>query len=124
MGRGCVFIPGYLRVFHLSCARNINPVIRVVEGQPYLKQKGTDSNFLCPVTRIVVVIDGKFDIDSQIAALHNEFKKADLEKSVNMYLGRMMFRRLSSINQAYYLGHSYYFYQDIHYDQKFLDAFQ
>ncbi|MCD6374473.1 MAG: insulinase family protein, partial [Caldisericaceae bacterium] len=52
----------------------------------------------------------------------NEFKEADMGKSVNMYLGRMMFRRLSSINQAYYLGHSYYFYQDIHYDQKFLDA--
>ncbi|MCW8850126.1 MAG: insulinase family protein, partial [Melioribacteraceae bacterium] len=32
-----------------------------------------------------------------------------IKKSVNMYLGRMMFRRLSSINQAYYLGESKYF---------------
>ena len=45
----------------------------------------------------------------------------DLQKSVNMYLGRMMFRRLSSINRAYYLGYSYYFHDDIGYDQRFLD---
>ena len=45
----------------------------------------------------------------------------ELEKSVNMYLGRMMFRRLSSINQAYYLAHSLYFYSDIDYDKRFLD---
>ncbi len=47
---------------------------------------------------------------------------ADLEKAVNMYLGRMMFRRLSSINQGYYLGTSYYFHQDITYDHSFLQA--
>jgi predicted Zn-dependent peptidase len=41
----------------------------------------------------------------------------ELQKSVNMYLGRMMFRRLSSIN-----GHSYYFYGDIEYDEDFLNA--
>ena len=46
----------------------------------------------------------------------------DLQKSLNMYLGRMMFRRLSSINQGYYLGHSYYFHQDIQYDHNFLEA--
>lgn len=45
-----------------------------------------------------------------------------LKRAVNMYLGRMMFRRLSSINQAYYLGHSLYFYNDINYDNKFLTA--
>ncbi|PIW70277.1 MAG: hypothetical protein COW08_02620 [Ignavibacteriales bacterium CG12_big_fil_rev_8_21_14_0_65_30_8] len=45
-----------------------------------------------------------------------------LKKAVNMYLGRMMFRRLSSINQGYYLGHSLYFYDDINYDNKFLAA--
>ena len=44
-----------------------------------------------------------------------------LEKSVNMYLGRMMFRRLSSINQAFYLGTSVYFHGDETYDQRFLD---
>ena len=47
--------------------------------------------------------------------------ESDLQKSVNMYLGRMMFRRLSSINQAYYLGTSYYFHDDIGYDEQFLN---
>jgi predicted Zn-dependent peptidase len=48
----------------------------------------------------------------------------DLEKAVNRYLGRMMFRRLSSINQAYYLGHSWYFHQDLEYDRRNLEALQ
>jgi len=51
----------------------------------------------------------------------NGVTPADLEKSVNMYLGRMMFRRLSSINQGYYLGYSLYFHKDIRYDRQFLD---
>ena len=46
---------------------------------------------------------------------------ATLEKSVNMYLGRMMFRRLSSINQAYYLGRSQYFDGDMNTDAEFLE---
>jgi len=50
----------------------------------------------------------------------SKITEKDLRKSVNMYLGRMMFRRLSSVNQAYYLGHSYYFYNDINYDKNFL----
>jgi predicted Zn-dependent peptidase len=37
-----------------------------------------------------------------------------------MYLGRMMFRRLSSINQGYYLAHSYYFDGDIFADEESL----
>ena len=45
-----------------------------------------------------------------------------VEKSINMYLGRMMFRRLSSINQAFYLGSSEYFYNDFNHDKNFLDA--
>jgi len=45
-----------------------------------------------------------------------------LEKTVNKYLGRMMFRRLSSINQAYYLAHSLYFDGSIEADKKRLDA--
>lgn len=45
----------------------------------------------------------------------------DLEKTVNMYLGKMMFRRLSSINQAYYLAHSYYFDGNIEADKNSLD---
>jgi predicted Zn-dependent peptidase len=52
----------------------------------------------------------------------NSFKEFDLQKSVNMYLGRMMFRRLSSINKAYYLGYSQYFHNDIMYDVHFLSA--
>ena len=50
------------------------------------------------------------------------FTEDELIKSVNMYLGRMMFRRLSSINQAYYLAHSYYFDDDIYSDGEMLDA--
>ena len=45
-----------------------------------------------------------------------------VEKSINMYLGRMMFRRLSSINQAFYLGSSEYFFKDYMRDKNFLDA--
>jgi len=50
----------------------------------------------------------------QFAGLFNpEFvvakTESDIEKTVNMYLGKMMFRRLSSINQAYYLAQSYYY---------------
>ncbi len=52
----------------------------------------------------------------------DDITEGDLQKSVNMYLGRMMFRRLSSINQAYYLGTSYYFHGDINYDHNFLQA--
>lgn len=48
--------------------------------------------------------------------------KDDLERTVNMYLGKMMFRRLSSINQAYYLAYSYYFDGDIASDKKNLEA--
>ncbi len=51
----------------------------------------------------------------------NSLSKDVLEKTINMYLGRMMFRRLSSINQGYYLGHSFYFNGDVNYDAKFLD---
>ena len=46
---------------------------------------------------------------------------ATLEKSINMYLGRMMFRRLSSVNQAFYLGSSLYFFNDHRRDRQFLD---
>jgi predicted Zn-dependent peptidase len=45
----------------------------------------------------------------------------ELQKTINQFLGRMMFRRLSSINQAYYLAYSLYFYGDCEYDQKNLD---
>ena len=48
-------------------------------------------------------------------------KEEELQKSVNMYLGRMMFRRLSSINKAYYLANSDYFHNDFNYDKHFLE---
>jgi predicted Zn-dependent peptidase len=51
----------------------------------------------------------------------SSFTEEELVKSVNMYLGRMMFRRLSSINQAYYLAHSYYFDGDIYADEETLN---
>lgn len=51
-----------------------------------------------------------------------DVNEASVEKSVNMYLGRMMFRRLSSINQAYYLGHSLYFDGDMNADSEFLEG--
>jgi len=52
----------------------------------------------------------------------SELTEADVQKAVNMYLGRMMFRRLSSINQAYYLGHSQYFEGNMNADDSFLDG--
>jgi zinc protease len=55
-------------------------------------------------------------------AMVDKLTQAELEKSINMYLGRMMFRRLSSINQAYYLGNSLYFENNYNYDKQFLDA--
>jgi predicted Zn-dependent peptidase len=45
----------------------------------------------------------------------------DLNKAVSMYLGRMMFRRLSSINQGFYLGNSLYLHDDISWDQNQLE---
>ena len=50
-----------------------------------------------------------------------ELSSKQLQKSINMYLGRMMFRRLSGINQAYYLAHSYYFDKDMSYDNRILE---
>lgn len=48
--------------------------------------------------------------------------EGELQKSINMYLGKMMFRRLSSINQAYYLGNSLYFQNNFNYDKQFLES--
>lgn len=50
-----------------------------------------------------------------------ELNEEEVQKSINMYLGRMMFRRLSSINQAYYLGTSQFFHGDLDHDSKFLE---
>jgi len=51
-----------------------------------------------------------------------DLSETDVQKTINMYLGRMMFRRLSSINQAYYLGTSLFFDGDMNHDQKELEA--
>ncbi|MBT3575768.1 MAG: insulinase family protein [Candidatus Marinimicrobia bacterium] len=51
-----------------------------------------------------------------------ELSEEDVQKTINMYLGRMMFRRLSSINQAYYLGTSLFFENEMNHDKAFLDA--
>jgi zinc protease len=55
------------------------------------------------------------------AAALDSLTQEKLEKSVNMYLGRMMFRRLSSINQAFYLGSSLYFHGDYNHDKQLLE---
>ena len=51
-----------------------------------------------------------------------KLSETDVQKTINMYLGRMMFRRLSSINQAYYLGTSLFFENDMTHDQAELEA--
>ncbi|NQV51006.1 MAG: insulinase family protein, partial [Candidatus Marinimicrobia bacterium] len=51
-----------------------------------------------------------------------DLSETDVQKTINMYLGRMMFRRLSSINQAYYLGTSLFFENDMNHDQAELEA--
>ena len=48
----------------------------------------------------------------------SDLDETDVQKAINKYLGRMMFRRLSSINQAYYLSHSLYFHGDPAHDQQ------
>ncbi len=50
-----------------------------------------------------------------------EITETELKKRVNHYLGRMLFRRLSSINQGFYLGRSYYYYGDFSVDRKKLE---
>ena len=56
----------------------------------------------------------------RMAAL-DSLTQEKLDKSISMYLGKMMFRRLSSINQAFYLGSSIYFFDDYNYDKVFLE---
>ena len=56
----------------------------------------------------------------RMAAL-DSLTQEKLDKSISMYLGRMMFRRLSSINQGFYLGSSLYFFNDYNYDKVFLE---
>lgn len=69
------------------------------------------------VDGLISQFPGFFSID-----MLTNVDEVTLEKSVNMYLGRMMFRRLSSINQAYYLGYSQYYENDLNADAQFLDS--
>ncbi|MFA6440286.1 MAG: insulinase family protein, partial [Bacteriovoracaceae bacterium] len=70
------------------------------------------------------------NVDTLVAQYPRFFKESvldsltqdQLEKSINQYLGRIMFRRLSSINKAFYLGNSLYINNDYEYDKKFLDG--
>ena len=103
--------------------------VREKQGRAYRMQAGVDvigENSLfyinmgtrpVNVDPLIAQFSGFFD-----QKVVESFKEYDLKKSLNMYLGRMMFRRLSSINRAYYLGHSQYFHDDISYDANFLNA--
>lgn len=51
-----------------------------------------------------------------------DITEKDVTRAINMYLGRMTFRRLSSINQAYYLGTSEFFHGDMLQDETQLEA--
>ncbi|MEN8154692.1 MAG: insulinase family protein [Acidobacteriota bacterium] len=68
------------------------------------------------VDKLIPIYPGFFN-----KKIMNSINEGELTRLVNMYLGRMMFRRLSSINRAYYLGYSLYFSGNIKNDQKALD---
>jgi len=69
------------------------------------------------------------NVDVLTKQFHEKFTKKylgkitqeELTKRINMYLGKMMFRRLSSINQGFYLCESMYYENDFEYDAKVLE---
>ncbi len=69
------------------------------------------------------------NVDTLIAQYPRFFKSSvidsltqdQLEISINQYFGKMIFRRLSSINKAFYLGSSLYLDNDYEHDKKYLD---
>ncbi|MEI7811577.1 MAG: insulinase family protein [Ignavibacteria bacterium] len=69
------------------------------------------------------------NVDTLVAQYPGFFKNSvidsltqeHLDKSINQYFGRIIFRRLSSINKAFYLGSSLYLNNDHEYDKKYLD---
>ncbi len=95
--------------YHMSAGIQINDNRALF----YIEQGTRPGN----VDKLTPQYPGFFDV-----SMLSDLNANDLEKAVNMYLGRMMFRRLSSINQGYYLGTSYYFHGDINYDHDFLQA--
>ncbi len=68
------------------------------------------------VDKLVQQFPDKFSTEYLGKITHDE-----MTKRLNMYLGRMLFRRLSSINQGFYLCKSYYFTKDYSTDEKFLN---
>jgi predicted Zn-dependent peptidase len=118
-----------LKALNLLLSDRIIFDVREKQGRAYRMQAGADIKgnhalfYINMGTRpenidpLISQIPGFFD-----QKVVDSFTEYDLEKSINMYLGRMMFRRLSSINRAYYLGHSQYFHNDINYDADFHEA--
>jgi len=116
-----------LRVLGLLLSDHIIFDVREKQGRAYRMKAGIDLvgdhalffiNLGTRPTNIDPILEQSPEFFSQ--EIVENFKDFDLQKSSNMYLGRMMFRRLSSINKGYYLGHSEYFHQNIMYDTEFL----
>jgi predicted Zn-dependent peptidase len=105
--------------------------IREKQGRAYRMSSGIEQreNNALFYLRLGTRPENVEPIQSQVAGFFStDYLKnvtvEEVSKSINMYLGRMMFRRLSSINQAYYLAHSEYFHQDITFDEHFLRQLQ
>jgi zinc protease len=117
-----------LKALSLMLADNIIFDIREKQGMAYHMSAGINVNddkalfYISQGTRPqnVDTLVSQYPRFFNIAAV-DTLTQEELKKSVNMYLGRMMFRRLSSINKAYYLAYSVYFHNDFNYDKQFLD---
>ena len=103
--------------------------IREKQGRAYRMSSGIDirDNLALFYVKLGTRPENIKPLQSQMETFFNmnylkSLSEEEITKSINMYLGRMMFRRLSSINQAYYLSNSEYFYQDMNHDQKQLTA--
>jgi predicted Zn-dependent peptidase len=118
-----------LKALDLLLSDRITFEVREKQGRAYRMHAGADlvgnhalfninlGTRPANIDSLLLQVPGFFD-----QKVIESFTEFDLEKSLNMYLGRMMFRRLSSINRGYYLGHSQYFYNDINYDANFHEA--
>lgn len=103
--------------------------IREKQGMAYNMSAGIDLNqdralFFVKVPTRTINVDA---LTPQFPGFFDSRKIADisqdeLTKAVNQYLGRVKFRRLSSINQAYYRSHDYYFTGDAEFSAHQLDA--
>jgi len=117
-----------LQALSLMLADNIIFDIREKQGMAYNMSAGIDVNndkalfYISQGTRPqnVDILIKQYPHFFNTAAV-DTLTQEELQKSVNMYLGRMMFRRLSSINKAFYLANSAYFHNDFNYDKQFLE---